>query len=285
MVKGQHMSEPRLTDVLWIASRLKRPPFELNHSWACLHTIRQIARAIRKGTYPHRLEANAEAFAYGKHYLRRSRKVFDIDPVLARMAEEAARAEVLWLPDPVALDDIADWIEHVAVADPRLWNKIMHMGFDEIDRRRREWHLSMRHDEEVRAQAAVVVHVYEDGWSWHHLKSKADRMAEGRAMQHCVGDAGFDGLDVTSGVFALRDPDGRSVCTALLHGTWVAQCYGPRNSHPLPETIRRVDELRFHLGDNLSAGAPVWTADGDWPTGWRPETGPSEPATRTDLGV
>lgn len=270
------MTDERLADVLWIATRLRREPFGTTQSWAMLHTTRQIAKAVRRETYPHVLNPCDESFKYGWAYARRAALIFETDPVLQRMATEASKAPIVWMPESRDLDMIGDWIEYAATAEPEVWDKIMRMDFAEIDRRQRTWHEAMERAEDPEVQAADLVHTYPDGWTWQHLRTKDQRIREGAAMQHCVGTVSFDGLLDTSAIFSLRDPAGKSIATVLMSGTWVQQAYGRRNSEPVPEAIRRIEDLRFHLGDNLDAGLVAWTEDGDWPK--RSEPMPAQPS-------
>ena len=160
------MSDPKLTDVLWIHSRLHRPPYEYTQSWAVLHATRQIAKAVRTGIYPHHLEVSRQPYAYGKQHHARAAEIFSADPVLERMADEAARSDVLWIPPGWDLDPIGDWIAHVAVVEPRVWDKILRMDFGEIDRRQRVWHLGLANEKIGVAEPAEIVHRYADGWTW-----------------------------------------------------------------------------------------------------------------------
>ncbi|WP_062117150.1 hypothetical protein [Aureimonas sp. AU40] len=263
------MSDPRLTDVLWIHSRLRRPPFGDIESPVVLHVVRQIAKAVATRTYPHYLEVAPQPYAYGKQYAHLAARTFAQSRVLERMSAEAAKAAVLHIPPGWDLDPIGDWIAHVERTEPEVWDAITRMSFSEIDRRQRAWHLGMQEAAQIVAAEAEVVHRYDDnGWTWQHLRTKAQRQEEGRVMQHCVGSVSFDGLEPTSGVFSLRDADGRSQATVLLHGTWIAQAYGPSNEQPSDDAILKIDELRFHLGENLSAGVCAWTGDGEFPAGW-----------------
>ncbi|WP_279479876.1 PcfJ domain-containing protein [Aureimonas sp. SK2] len=252
------MTEPKITDVLWIHSRLWREPWDLAESWVVLHTTRQIAKAVRMRTYPHHLEEARQPYAYGKQYASRAPTIFMQDPRLVRMAAEAAKAHVLHIPPAWDLDPIGDWLAHVEVAEPRVWDAVLRMPFHEIDRRQREWHLSMQDGVASIAPTADIVHRYDDGWSWQHLRTKAQRVDEGRVMQHCVGSPAFDGLEPTSAVFSLRDPEGRSHMTVLMRGTTIEQAYGPRNTRPSDAAILHTVDLRnFVFGGSLPPVPPI----------------------------
>lgn len=108
-----------------------------------------------------------------------------------------------------------------------------------------------------------VVYQFEDGWTVQELMSPESLLAEGEAMQHCVGS--YCGAVARSEaiIYSLRDPKGRPHVTMEFdprEGQFL-QIYGKQNQRPKPEYAARArDFIRTFDSPNfgllLAGGEP-----------------------------
>jgi len=160
---------------------------------------------------------------------------------------------------------VMDWMEGVG-AD------LTSLSFDEALRRARQWHETLPEavpQAEAPAGSHQVVARWDDGWTLLELMDGAALVAEGQALGHCVGGAGYvrrleEGLHR---YFSLRGRDGSQKVTIEMASAcamgkpWVLQVRGRRNLVPLvtwqEETLRA---LRAIAPSDTSVWAPEVSA-------------------------
>jgi predicted transcriptional regulator len=134
-----------------------------------------------------------------------------------------------------ALDRIADWAEATRP-------DIMRLTVKQAVHRERRWHAGLareRKTEASRAAPGEIVMRFDDGWSVQKLLERAQLVAEGEALGHCVGGAQYasrcaEGLIE---IYSLRDSGGVPRYTVEIF-------MGPADQSPRLRSVRQVKGLK-----------------------------------------
>ncbi|TXM74847.1 hypothetical protein FV226_05605 [Methylobacterium sp. WL12] len=156
---------------------------------------------------------------------------------------------------PVACGQVFDWLASLEDSDPRMLAKLPRVTWDQAVVHAGRWHerlAAMREDGIAgdRGTANYLPVSRIEGWYWTQLVTKGALDREGVVMGHCVGSRAYDRHAWTgehqgpaTGIWSLRDADGRSKVTVEVASNGFCQVHGPENERPEPETAPAFETL------------------------------------------
>lgn len=194
----------------------------------------------------------------------------------ASRSDESIVAEELVTPAETGI--VMDWLNTLPETDPRMLDRLPKVTWAQAVQHTLNYHrrLTKRTIRIAGDDGAVDSLPTVDGHRWLHLVTPAALDRESGAMGHCVGDGGYDyeawpedqagnhirpsdPMDAVTGIWSLRNADGRSILTAEIGIGYIEQCKRRFNDEPVPADVPHLAVLIAHLSAVLpNLGIPSW---------------------------